>query len=248
MIVNIARREMQSLFRTPFAWWVLAAVQFLLAYQFLAQIDLFLEYLPKIRRMSQPPGVTQLVVVPTFNLMSFLLLFLIPVLTMQSFAGERRQGTMKLWYSAPVNLTQLVLGKFLGVLSVFAAVLGLVALMPLTLLWGTTLDLGTYASGVLALLLLTAAGSALGLAFSALSAQPAVAAVSTLVSLLGLWLIDWASQLERDASVLAELSMLRHFQALSRGLIDTSDVGYFVVFTAAALALTGWALRGDRYA
>jgi len=248
MISVVLRREAQALFRSPFAWWVLAAVQFLVAYQFLAQIDVFLEYLPKIRSLDEPPGVTQLVVIPTFNLTSFLLLFLIPVLTMQTFSGERRAGTLRLWYSAPIGLPTLVFGKFLGVMSLLALIWGLNALMPLTLLWGTELDLGTYAGGLAGLLLMMAAGSALGLWYSALTAQPAIAAVATFATLLSLWLLDWASQLDRASGLLAQLSMLAHFQRLSRGLLDTFDVAYFLIITIGGLAMAVWALHGERHA
>ncbi len=248
MIGVVLKREMQALFRLPFAWCVLAAVQFLMAYQFLAQIDIFLQYLPKIRRLAEPPGVAQLVIVPTFHITGFLLLFLIPVLTMQSFSGERRAGTLPLWYSAPITLRALVLGKFLGVMSLLGLIWGLNALMPLTLLWGTELDLGTYASGLLGLLLLMTTGTALGLWYSALTTQPAIAAIATFATLLSLWLIDWASQLEKDPGLLTQLSMLTHFQNLTRGLVDTFDVAYFVLLTCAALALTVWALAGERRA
>ena len=103
-----ARREVSALFRSPFAWAVLAAVQFLIAYQFLAQIDLFMTSLPKIRSQPHPFGVTQWVVVPTFGVTALLLLMLIPVLTMHTFSGERRAGTLHLWYSAPIRLSALV--------------------------------------------------------------------------------------------------------------------------------------------
>ena len=248
MIGVVLKREAQAMFRSPFAWWVLAAVQFLIAYQFLAQIDTFLQYLPKIRSLAQPPGIAQLVIIPTFSITGFLLLFLIPLLTMQSFSGERRNGTLQLWYSAPITLPALVAGKFLGVMSLLGLIWGLNALMPLTLLWGTALDFGTYAGGLLALLLLMAAGTAVGLWFSALTAQPATAAIATFATLLSLWLIDWASQLEKAPGLLAQLSMLTHFQRLSRGLLDSFDVAYFGIITLGALALTVWALAGERRA
>jgi ABC-2 type transport system permease protein len=145
-------------------------------------------------------------------------------------------------------LHALVFGKFLGVMSLLALIWGLNALMPLTLLWGTALDLGTYASGLLGLLLLMAAGTALGLWFSALTAQPAIAAIATFATMLSLWLIDWASTLEKDPGLFTQWSMLTHFQNLTRGLVDTFDIAYFVLLTCGALALTVWALAGERRA
>ena len=93
-----------------------------------------------------------------------------------------------------------------------------------------------------------AAGTAVGLWFSALTAQPASAAIATFATLLSLWLIDWASQLEKAPGLLAQLSMLTHFQRLSRGLLDSFDVAYFGIMTLGALALTVWALAGERRA
>ncbi|MSR15501.1 MAG: ABC transporter permease [Gammaproteobacteria bacterium] len=248
MIAVVFKHEVHALFRTPFAWWVLAAVQFLIAYQFLAQIDIFVQYLPKLRGLAQPPGVTQMVVIPLFGVTALVLLFLLPVLTMHSFSGERRAGILRLWYSAPIRLSSLVLGKFCGLMSLNAALWSLNALMPLTLLWGTALDLGTYTGGLLGLFLLMMAGTAIGLCFSALSAQPATAAIGTFVSLLVLWLIDWASQFEAKAGLLSQLSMFTHFQRLTRGLLDSFSVAYFLLITLGALALAVWALHGDRRA
>ncbi|MGH8599015.1 MAG: ABC transporter permease [Gammaproteobacteria bacterium] len=248
MLGVVFKREVHALFRAPFAWWVLATMQVLIAYQFLAQIDLFIQYLPKIRSLAQPPGVTQLVVVPMFGLTAFLLLFLIPILTMHSFSGERRAGTLQLWYSAPIGLATLTLGKFCGVMSLLAAIWAINALMPLTLLWGTPLDLGTYAGGLLALALLMAAGTALGLLFSAACAQPTTAAIGAFTSLVGLWLLDWASQFESAPGILAQLSMLGHFQRLSRGLVDSFSIAYFLLLATVALALTGLTLDAERRA
>jgi ABC-2 type transport system permease protein len=243
----VVKREVQALFRTPFAWWVLTAVQGLTAYQFLAQIELFGQLLPRLRSLAQPPGVSQMVVMPTISIAALALLFLIPVLTMHSFSGERRAGTLRLWYSAPIRLSALVIGKFVGVMCLLGVIWSLLALMLLTLAWGTTLDFGTYAGGLLALGLLMAASSALGLMFSALASQPTVAAIATFVMLLGLWLVDWGS-LTGEPGMLAKLSMQSHFLSLSRGLVDSFSVIYFGVITLAALGLTWWRLHGERRA
>lgn len=244
----VFRREALALFRSPLAWWLLAAAQCLAAYQFLAQIALFEQYLPRIRSMAQPPGVAQLVVVPTIHLSALLLLFAIPVLTMQTLSGERRSGTLRLWYSAPISLTSLVLGKYLGVMSLLGVVWLMNALMPLTLLWGTTLDIGTCAGALLALALLASTAAAVGICGSALAAQPAVAALLSFSTLLALWLIDWQGDSARRPGLLAEMSMMTHFQRLASGLVDSFDVAYFAILTAGALALAVWALAGERRA
>ncbi len=246
MIGVIAAREARALYRSPLAWAVLALTQFVVAYQFLVQIELFAEYGPKLRRLPAPPGVGELIVQPTFATTAMLLLFMVPMLTMHSLSLERRAGTLKLWYSAPVPLVALVAGKFAGVLSLLGLVLALNALMPLTLLWGTPLDLGAYACGLLGLALLTITAAAVGLFFSSLTAQPAVAAFASFSTLLLLWMIDWAGAGHLERGVVSWLSAASHYQRLARGVIVSEDVLYFVIIAASALALTVWRLAGDR--
>lgn len=246
MIWVIAKREATSLFRTPLAWSLLCVTQFVLAYQFLAQIEIYLQFADKLRAMPEPPGVTEVVVAPTVGVSAMLMLFLIPVITMSSLSGERRSGTLALLYSSPVTAWQIICGKFLGVWSLLAVIWILVALMPLTLLWGAPLDLGVYASGLLALLILMTAYAAIGLMFSALFAQPAVAAIATFGLLVALWLIDWATRLGQDGGLFAYLSSLNHFQSMARGLLDSADLTYFFIITATSLYLATWRLDGDR--
>jgi ABC-2 type transport system permease protein len=246
MIWIIAKREASSLFRTPLAWALLSVVQFILAYQFLAQIERYLQFEDKLRAMPEAPGVTEVIVSPTFGISAFLMLFLTPALTMSSLSGERRSGTLALLYSSPLTSIQIVAGKFLGLWALLTVIWVIVGLMPLTLLWGTRLDLGIYFSGLLAIAALMAAYAGIGLMFSAIFTQPAVAAVVTFGTLVGLWLIDWATRLGQDAGLFAYVSSLNHFQRMVSGLLDSSDISYFAILTAASLYLAAWRLDGDR--
>lgn len=245
MIRVIAGHEARSLFRTPLAWSLLCVVQFVLAYQFLAQIEIYVQLEDKLRAMAQAPGVTEVIVSPILGVSAMLMLFLIPVITMSSLSGERRGGTIALLYSSPITSWQIVVGKYLGIWALLAVIWVIVALMPLTLLWGAALDLGIYLAGLLALFVLMAAYAGVGLMFSSMFAQPTVAAVMTFGSLLGLWGIDWAARLGNDGGLFAYLSSLNHFQRMARGLLDTADLAYFAIITAVSLYVTAWRLDGD---
>src|SRR3546814_8366251 len=83
-----------------------------------------------------------------------LLLLIMPLMTMRLFAEERKTGAITLLFSAPVSLTEIVLGKFLGVLGFIAVVIVLMALMPLSLAWSTNMAWGRVAAGLLGLFLL----------------------------------------------------------------------------------------------
>jgi ABC-2 type transport system permease protein len=112
----------------------------------------------------------------------------------------------------------------------------MISIMPLSLLMGTELDLGKFAAGVFALILLLSAFSAAGLYLSSLTENPVVAAISSFGLLLLLWIIS--SNAGGDTAVLTEISLLGHFAPMLRGLIDTADIAYFLLFILMFLLLT----------
>ena len=235
MVRVIASRELRSLFCSPLAWVMLGVVQFVLAWLFLSQVDVFLQFQSRLAALPEAPGVTQLVVAPLYGNAALVLLLVVPLLTMRLISDERRGGTLTLLFAAPLSMTQIVLGKYLGLMVFLSLMTLLVALMPLALLAGTTLDWGWFAAMQLGLLLLVAGVAALGLFMSPLSAHPAVAAVSGFGALLFLWLLDWAGE---QGSLLGHLSLMRHYQALAQGVFDSTDVLYYLLFIVTFLALS----------
>jgi len=192
MIFTIAARELRSLFLSPLAWAILAVTLFILAYLFLTQIETFIGLQPRLAAIKGAPGVADIIVAPLLADAAVVLLLITPLITMRTISEERRNRTISLLFSAPVSMTEIVIGKYLGILSFFIILLALLALMPLSLLAGTDLDLGKLAAGMLGLTLVVAAFSAIGLYMSSLTEQPTVAAVTTFGLLLLLWIVDCA--------------------------------------------------------
>jgi ABC-2 type transport system permease protein len=247
MIFTIAARELRSLFLSPLAWAILAVVQFIIAYLFLSAVDAYLMVQPRLAAIEGAPGVADLVIAPLFGNAAIILLLITPMITMRVLSEERRNRTISLLFSAPVSMTEIILGKYLGVLGFFLVLLAMIALMPLSLLAGTELDLGKLAAGLAGLTLLLAAFSAIGLFMSALTDQPTIAAISTFGLLLLLWIIDWAGKSEAQVSGLfAYLSMLRHYETLLKGLIHSTDVAYYLLITILFLGLSIRRLDADR--
>jgi len=243
----IAARELRSLFLSPLAWCILAVVQLLLAYIFLAQIEYFQMLQPRLAVLSDSPGVTDLIAVPLFGNAGVILLLVVPLLTMRLIAEERRNRTLSLLFSAPVSVSEIVLGKYLGVLALLGLMVVMITAMPLSLSLGTHLDWGKLAAGVLALCLLLAAFAAIGLFLSTLASQPTVAAVGSFGALLLLWIIDWSVTIgTENEKVLGYLSLLRHYENLTKGLVSTVDVSYFVLLIATFLILSIRRLDYDR--
>ncbi|WJW75757.1 ABC transporter permease subunit [Thiohalobacter sp. IOR34] len=247
MILHIAARELRSLFLSPLAWSILAVVQFILAYLFLAQLDTYMQLAPRLAALEDAPGVTDVVIAPLLGNTAVVLLLVAPLITMRVLSEERRSRTLGLLLSAPVSMTEIVLGKYLGLLGFFFLLLALVAAMSLSLLAGTSLDLGKLFSGLLGLALLLGAFAAAGLFMSSLTDQPTIAAISSFGLLLLLWIIDWAGNSGTEVSgVFAYLSLLRHYESLLKGLFDSTDVLYYLLFILAFLVLSVQRLDAQR--
>jgi ABC-2 type transport system permease protein len=244
MIRLIAQRELRSLFAMPSTWFILAVLQFIFAWFFLARVEAFLEIQPQLAQIANPPGVTTTVAAPMFNTVALLLMMLVPMFTMRLIAEERRNQTLALLLSAPLSGRQIVFGKFLGLLIFLVVLMTGVPLMLYSLALGTALDHGLLLSNIIGLLLLTASYIALGLYISALTTQPIIAAIGAFAVLIGLWLADIGAAAED--SPWHAISPLNHFQNFNNGLMDSSDVAFFVLFTTVFLLLTIKRLHNNR--
>jgi len=244
MIRLLALRELRSLFSMPSTWFVLAVLQFIFAWFFLARLDAFLEIQPQLAQLANAPGVTITIAAPLFNTAALLLMMLVPMFTMRLIAEERRNQTLTLLLSAPLSSRHIVLGKFLGLLIFLAALMTGVPLMLYTLAFGTALDHGLLLSNMLGLLLLTASFVAVGLYVSALTTQPVIAAIGALAVLVGLWLADIGAAAEDSPWHL--ISPLNHFQNFNAGLLDSGDAAFFVLFSMFFLLLAMRRIHNNR--
>ena len=244
---RIAAHEFKTLFVSPLAWIVLTVLQVLFAYLFLNRVEAFLNLQPKLALIDNSPGLTDIIVPSLFGNAGIILLLVTPLLTMNLICAERRNKTLPLLLSAPVSSADIILGKFLGILGLLALTVFLTTLMPLSLLAGGELDMGKFLMNILALLLLVSAFSALGLYLSVRASHPVTAAIGSFGILLALWLLDWSITLKDQRSEVIEyLSMLRHFQSLQTGLLNSADIAYFLLFTLSFLMLAIRRLERER--
>lgn len=244
MIVTIIRKELSMLFISPLAWILLALIQLVLTWVFLVRLDAFLEIQSQLMQIANPPGITEIIISPVFAMAAIILLMVTPLLSMRLLAEERRNHTLTLLISAPVSMTDIVIGKFLGLMVFFLAVITLIVALSISLRLGGALDFGLLLSNTLGLFLVAACFSALGLYISSLTAQPVIAAIGTLGVLLGLWMINLAAS-ETDGW-LQYFSLLKHFEQFNQGLIDTLSIAYFILFIVTFLVLTIRRLDGER--
>ena len=244
MIFTLTAKELKSLFGSPLAWIILAILTFIIAYIFISQIDAFIVVQPQLAQIANAPGITEIIVAPLFSGVAIVLMMATPLLSMRLISEERRNRTLTLLLSAPLSMTEIILGKFLGLLIFLTALIALAALMALSLYAGGKLDIGLLAGNALGMLLLAACFGALGLYISCLTAQPVIAAMGSLGALLGLWIINLAAT--EPGSALHYFSLLKHFESFNRGLINTSDIAFYLLFISLFLALAIHRLDQDR--
>jgi ABC-2 type transport system permease protein len=243
MIFSIAWRELKSLFLSPLAWAILVVVQVILAFLFLSNIEYYLQLQPQLLGMRNSPGVTELVVGRQLSTTAIVLLLVIPLLTMRLISEERRNRTLTLLFSAPLSMSEIIFGKYLGIMAFVGLLLALISLMPLSLLGSANLDPGIVAAGLLGLALLLGSFAAVGLFMSTLTQYPAVAASSTFGILLLFWLLDWSGD---ENSLLAYLSLLNHYEPFLRGVFDSTDAAYYLLVIVMFLVLSIRRLDADR--
>lgn len=232
----IAGNDIKRQFAQPFAWILLALICALLAWQFLIALDAYLRIAPKLDALPNSQGATDLIAIPLLRSLSGLLMLIVPLATMQSLAGERRAHTLPLLLAAGVGNLRIILGKFLGAFVLVALIVLIAVLMPLTLELGTTLDLGRLAAATLGLLLFAASLTAIGIACSAWTSHPALAAAAALIIGSLLAMIDMGARFQGiDNALINWLSMSTHLEPFFFGLVTSIDIVYFLLITMLAL-------------
>lgn len=243
-ITNIALHEFNRFFKSSTAWIILAVVQFLLAIFFFVLLSQYVA----APQLAVQFGLTEFVVANVLQISGIILLLVTPFITMRLVSDERRLGTIKLLYSSPVTITELVLGKFIGVALFYIVALLLISLLPLCLSFGTHLDIGQIIATFLGLLLLVLAFSAIGLFVSSLTSHPNVAAIGTFGILFILWIINLAGNnaSETTAAIFNYASLIRHYQNFVNGIFNSVDVIYYLLVITVFISLTIWRLDAER--
>lgn len=244
--LTIAWRDFRTAFESPLAYILIAAflamsgltfVTFLLSFSDLSEALRSAVAASGDATMTQRLSLDRFVVGPTVQALSYLLLGLVPLLTMRALADERRQGTMELLLTAPVPAASIVVGKFLGALGISVVAILLTIGCPLTLIAVAAPDPGPLAAGYLGLILVAAALTALGILASSLTESPVAAAFLGFVFAAACVLAGVVgSQMSSNfGTALAWLSPTWHFGPLAEGIVDTGDLAYYVIFCAGAL-------------
>jgi ABC-2 type transport system permease protein len=263
-VLAIAKKEINIYFTTPLAYAMFAVMAVFTSYFFIASVMKFLEMSMMAMQMPQYVDANRLnltdwVVAPVVFNTGVIVAMVAPFLSMRLIAEERRQRTFELLMTTPLRPLEIVLGKYLGGLSIITVTVGLTLIHPVILHffagssgtggsggieWQTTL------SAYFGLLLWGGAAMAIGMFISSLTDSQAVAAIVSILLLLILWLAKWMAQ-GADGSVhdvLTFLSAQDHLFAFVKGVFDLKDLTYYLSWIVLGLFLTDRAVEAQRWA
>ena len=242
-VLVMARRELAAYFFSPLAY-VVGAL-------FLATCGaVFFWGLPLlgIQRVFAPGSEASLRAL--FEAVAYLMIVVIPLLTMRLLSEEFRSGTVELLSTAPITETQIVLGKFFGVLACYVVLLATTAVFFALMLAFGRPDLGVVASGYVGLLLLGSAFLAVGIYAWPVTRYQLLAALMAIAILGGFGLLTAGLTLLAPPPLNflgARLNMMRWFDEFSRGVIDTRGAVYFLSVAAGFLFLSVKTLESRRW-
>jgi ABC-2 type transport system permease protein len=249
-IFAIASKEFRSLFASPIAYIVTGFWALAFGYFFYVMLYFFLQRSQGMPGMGpQTVNINQDMIRYVLTNSSVVILFLLPAITMRTYSEEKRSGTIELLLTSPVTDLQIILGKFLGTLALYGAMLAVTLLYIAILFWFGEPEWKPIIAGYLGLLLLGGVFLSLGLFISSLTKNQIVAAVITFITFLMLWVIDWMASdaTGRTASVLRYLSITSHFEDFSKGVIDTKHLIYYLSFITFGLFLTAKSVDTERW-
>lgn len=254
-VLTIAGRELRSIFASPIAYVVMTGFLLLGGWFFfnlLARFNLLVSMYSSFQGGAEAMerlNVNEFVLAPLFHNLSVVLVIIVPMITMRSFAEEKRAGTYELLLTSPVATWEIVIGKFLGVVGFIAVMISLTSIYGLILWIYGNPELGIMLSGYLGLLLLAITFVTIGMFASSLTENQIIAAVTGLVMLLLLFVIAWPADSAGPTigAVLRYVSITEHFSGLIKGIVDTKTLVYFATMIVGWIFLTQRSVESIRW-
>jgi ABC-2 type transport system permease protein len=250
-ILAIAHKELKSYFASPIAYIVIGFFALLFGYFFYALLIFFDRQSMQMAGMGGPQAVNvnEQLIRPVFLNATVINLFVLPMITMRTYAEEKRSGTIELLLTAPLTDFQIIMGKFLGAMALYATMLA-VTLIHISVLFAFgNPEWRPIATAYLGLLLMGGCFISLGLLISSLTKNQIVAGMITFAVFLMLWVINWIASFTGPTTqgVLNYLSITDHLDDFTKGVLDTKHLVYYVSFIAFGLFLTMRSVDTERW-
>jgi len=247
----IAGKELRGYFGSPVAWVMMGLFAFIFGYFYTVYLNYFVQQSmgSQFGGGPQSMNINMQMIRPLLGNASVLILFLLPMVTMRTYAEEKRSGTIELLLTSPLTDFEIIFGKFLGSIGLYLGLLAVTALyISILFLFGNP-ELKPLISGYIGLFLMGSCFVSLGLFISSTTKNQMVAGAATFVFALLFWIIDWFADSVGSfwSPVLSYLSITKHFDDFGKGVIDTKDVVFYLSFIAFGLFLTLKSVDSERW-
>ena len=249
-ILAIAQKELRSYFASPIAYVIIGFFALVFGYFYIVSINMFMQMAMQMGVPGQGQvNINNMAIRPLLQNVSVVALFVLPLITMRTYAEEKRSGTIELLLTSPLTDLQIIMGKFLGAVALYGLMLAVtLPHMAVLFIYGNP-EWKPIVTGYLGLLLMGASFISMGLWISSLTKNQIVAGMITFAMFLLLWTINWAMDSAGPAmqKVLTALSITDHFDDFSKGVLALRHLVYYVSFITFGLFLTAKSVDSERW-
>jgi ABC-2 type transport system permease protein len=240
-VMAIAAKELQAYFHSPIAYLVMTVYTVICGFVFYSSTAFYAMNSMQMEAQGAPLSLNEYIIRPILGgVMTVVLLFLIPLITMRLYPVEKRSGTIELLLTSPLTDMEIILGKFLGSLSLFLVLEALTFVYFIVLfIFGNPNAKPLLANG-LGFLLFGAGLLSLDMWISTFTKNQIIAGSVALATNLLLYLLDWVSAYSTSIAgkVASYIALTTHFDNFSKGVIQLSDVVYYLSVILLGLFLT----------
>jgi ABC-2 type transport system permease protein len=249
-ILAIANKELRSYFASPIAYIVLGFFALLYGWFYVTILNYFVQQSMQMSQFGpQSMNINQQMIRLLLQNVTVLLLFVLPMITMRTYAEEKRSGTIELLLTSPLTDFQIIMGKFLGALALYALMLLITTVhIGLLFVYGKP-EWKPILSAYLGLFLMGGCFISAGLFISSLTKNQIVAVMATFAVFLFLWVINWIGSFSgpQVEKITSYLSIIEHFDDFAKGVIDTTHIIYYLSFMTFGLFLTAKSVDSERW-
>jgi gliding motility-associated transport system permease protein len=250
-VLTIYRKELRSYFVSPIAYLLLLMFALIFGFFFWNSLGYFafIGMESQMRGQMMPMNINEQIIRPLLSNVSVIGLFFIPMITMRLFAEEKRSGTIELLVTSPIRDIEVILGKWLAAVSLYACMLLVTGLNFGFLFKYGNPDWKPLLIGYLGLLLQAGALLAIGTFISTLTKNQIIAGAATFGVCLLLWVVGWVGEYETAAwaQVLSYMSVVSHFESFAKGVLDAKDAVFYVTLIFLGLFFTARSMESLRW-
>jgi len=250
-VFTICGREVKSYFTSPIAYLLMGLFGLITGFMFYSATAYFISVSTQQQMQGQngPMDIGLYVIAPLLGNAGVIGLFLVPLISMRLFAEEKRSGTIELLLTSPISDWEIILGKWMGAMVMYLAVIGMTAIYIALLFAWSTPDWRPILTGYLGLILQGATVLAIGTFISTTTRNQIIAGGATFAICLLLWVLSWVSNYSDTwyGKAIAYCSILTHFEPFSKGIVDTKDVIFYLSAIFLGLFFTARSLESLRW-